>query len=504
MANKGIGIYVGKNFVDVAAVTGAINKPFLVDHIREDITLPQNEQVPSSDQKQRAKIVAAIKSSIGKLKISSDIVYSVLSEEGVMIRHFDMPLLPKSEQGQAINFEARKYVPFKIENIYSDFRVIDTNREHKTMRVFFVAAQKADVESELKLFSDAGLKTGIMDIVPFALLRVINQNKRFFKEKDTIALLQLSVAEDVASISIIEENCPTINRGIAIPKDKDALIEKLVSEMRLSFDYYKRKPASKEIKKLIICAKEDASDLRKKLAEDLNMAIETVDFSKVIKGEKVHSLGAIIAAGAAMVGLGKDVYSVNILPPKTRVREFKLSRQLFVAAGIAAALILLTLFYSIGTVISAKTRLNAVMDKARTLPAQTGNLGIDGLLQLKDKETKTIEFLKSLITKKIFLTDKLNRIAADLPQGVWINMVRAENLFEAEITMLLKGKAFFQEGTNQIDAVNKFLETLKQDKLFMQGFSSCKLGDIRKENVSSYNTASYEVTNYTIQCGGEK
>ncbi len=497
MAKVGTGVYITKNFVHIVSVSGRFNKPTITDCIKTERSIPPDE-IYSSKEELNKRTVEAIKSSLGKLKAKPDKVFFVLPEAGIMVRHFDMPLLPRSEQAQAIKFEARKYVPFKIEDVISDFKIIDISKENRLMHVFFVAVQKSDVESQIKLFQDTGVKVAGIDITPFALSRVLNIRRKPIKKDETIALLQVDAAEKTASINIIEANYPTISRDISISGHRETIKERLISELRLSFDYYKRKPYSKEIKKLIICGRDDLAELSRELAEELNIATEVVDFSNIVKGSKLDSVGAAIATGAAMNGLGRDIYGVNLLPPHAKVKELKvkIGKQLASVLSIAAALILLTLLYSIGIVSSARSQFKIAQEKAVSLPAATGNIPIETLESLKSKTSKTTKFLKSLFTKGIYLTDKLNHLVANLPEGVWITSFEAKELPDFKIEMSLQGKVFLKDPSQQMNRANKFLEALKQDRIFMKGFNYCEFGNLRKEI-----RYIYELTDYSIECG---
>ena len=108
MAKASTGIYIGRNYVDAVALAGSFKKPTLLDQVKVEIKASPDE-IYSLEGKSDKKIVDAISSALNKLRAKSDKIFSALPEAGIMLRHFDMPLLPRSEQIQAIKFEARKY-----------------------------------------------------------------------------------------------------------------------------------------------------------------------------------------------------------------------------------------------------------------------------------------------------------------------------------------------------------------------------------------------------------
>jgi len=498
MAKSSTGIYIGKNGVDVVVFSGKPNKPVLLEHVRKEIKF-EHYEIYSTEEKINKKTAEAINSAISELKVKPEEVFFGLSETGIMLRCFDMPLLPRSEQTQAIRFEARKYIPFKIEDVFFDFKIVNVSKDKKRMHVLFVAAQKVHIEAQLNLFKNIGVKVVGIDIAPSALLKALNASKQVLNKDEIIALLQLSTAEDIASISIIESKYPTMSRDITVTQDKDALAEKLISELTLSFDYYKRRGAGGEIKKLIICGKDNSDGLAKKLSEELNIAVEILEPSGAIEGMKFDSVSAMIAAGVAINGLGIDTHGIDLLPEHTRTRGFTADRQLVLVGTAAVSLILVTALYSIGIVSVAAAHLKKVVAQGKTLPAITQYLDTATLENLKNEELKIITTLRSSVDQRIYLTDKLNAINTSLPKGAWITAMDAKNLIESKMQLIINGNVFLKDSTQQIDTATQFLKNLKQNKVFMEGFNRCKLGNIKKDKIDAY-----EVTSYSIDCGGRK
>ncbi|MBN1405715.1 MAG: pilus assembly protein PilM, partial [Candidatus Omnitrophica bacterium] len=229
MAKRGIGIYIGRKFIDIACVSGSIYRPLLIDYATKEIKTPDTHNNEESHINKDIK--EALELFFSKVKAKPDEIFTSLPESAIMVRHFNMPVLHKTEQGQAIRFEAKKYIPFKIDEVISDFKIINTAKETKTMSIFFAAAQKKDVELQLKYLQSAGIdKIAGIDIAPLALLKVLGVNNKF-KKDETVALLQLNRIEEVATINIIEGNYPAVSRDIGITQYKDTLPDRLMSEL---------------------------------------------------------------------------------------------------------------------------------------------------------------------------------------------------------------------------------------------------------------------------------
>lgn len=499
MAKTSAGIHIGKDYIEAAVVSGSVNRPTLVDKARSKIEF-SSEQTYAPREALEDKISAVIKSTISSLKIKPDKVYSVLPESSIMLRHFYMPLLPRSEQAQAIKFEARKYIPFKLDDVYSDFKVISASKDAKRMYSLFIAAQKRELDSHLKLFKDAGVGIDGIDIVPFALLRVLNLNIQY-KKDEIMALLQFSLDEKIVSINLVESNYPIISRDIPITQHVEALTEKLISELRLSFDYYKRKGMHDKIKKLVICGKGSLTDLGRKLSEELSIGVEVIDNFKLMKDARFDSLGMVIATGAAINGLGRVKYGVNLLPgyAKTKKAGFAPERSLITTISASVLLVIAVLTLSLFRVAAAKSNLRAVLDKSKSLPVVAQGMSAATLNKLNSKTEESLRFAQSLLAKRIYVTEKLNRIASNLPRGVWIESLSINNPVASAIELNISGMVFAESAEAQIDKITEFLDALKKDEIFMDGFNYCELGNLQKQRDDIY-----ELTSYSIGCGTRK
>ncbi|MBN1404946.1 MAG: hypothetical protein JW946_00315, partial [Candidatus Omnitrophica bacterium] len=272
-----------------------------------------------------------------------------------------------------------------------------------------------------------------------------------------------------------------------------------MSELRLSMDYYRRKTGSKSVKKLILCGKDDLSELASKFQAELNIPTEIMDFSKVAEGIKFESVGGILAVGSAMNGLSLDAQVVNLLPLKTKIQKIKLKRQYPLIIRIGILFILSFVMYSLIIVNQAKLHYHGVLNAAKGLPSTTESMPIEVLENFSSKSAKKIEFMKSLIKEKVFVSEKLSRVAADLPEGVWVNALQLQALPDSKMSLYLKGRVFLKEQSEQISAANKFLYSLKNDAVFMKGLNACELGTLKNDT-----TRGYEITNYSIECRNKK
>ena len=85
----------------------------------------------------KQRILDQIKTALNRANAHTKNVLVAVPGDGSMMRHFELPPLPKKEERNAVRFEAQKYVPFDVKNLYYDYETyLDTERQ-KNRVVYF-------------------------------------------------------------------------------------------------------------------------------------------------------------------------------------------------------------------------------------------------------------------------------------------------------------------------------------------------------------------------------
>ncbi len=201
---------------------------------------------------------------------------TALSGKGTLIRYVEMPRLSKEELQKAFTYEMDKYLPFPPDQIYTDCHILDNHFKNQKMLVMLAAAKKELVDQRVRHCQEWGISPDVITLNPLA---AVNAFMRFNKEELAsvdagaprgVALLDMG--EQVSNLTIIVGECPkftrdlfwggtdlaeSIAKGLEIslleaealklnPGDReaavmefaDASIANLITELRLSFDYF--------------------------------------------------------------------------------------------------------------------------------------------------------------------------------------------------------------------------------------------------------------------------
>lgn len=95
-----------------------------------------------------------------------------------IVRYLLLPTMPKDELGEAIRWEAKKLIPFPIEDAVLDYLIVGETQERdlKRTEVLLVAAERAAVLSQIESFKRINLPITAMDINPLALFNTLKLN----------------------------------------------------------------------------------------------------------------------------------------------------------------------------------------------------------------------------------------------------------------------------------------------------------------------------------------
>jgi len=128
-----LGIYFGTKDINLVEISGR--------KILNNIRLPHpklemfdlEEKVPTD-----VKIMALLKDAFRSYRINASEATFCISGQDLVIRTFEIPLLPQSEMRNGVSFEAKKYIPFKLEDLIFDFQVLFNKKNKTNLLIMFL------------------------------------------------------------------------------------------------------------------------------------------------------------------------------------------------------------------------------------------------------------------------------------------------------------------------------------------------------------------------------
>jgi len=110
-----------------------------------------------------------------QLKIETKDAVASLPSFSAFTTLLDIPMMPKEDTKQAVEYQAQAYVPVPISEVILDYTIVnqyDDERGIKRQQIFLIAVQKEVVKKYQDIFKLAGLNLKVLEIEGLSLARV--------------------------------------------------------------------------------------------------------------------------------------------------------------------------------------------------------------------------------------------------------------------------------------------------------------------------------------------
>jgi type IV pilus assembly protein PilM len=143
-------------------------------------------------------------------------VVASLSGNAVIVKKIALPLMSDEELRESIYWEAEQYIPFDIQDVNLDYRVLQAGSEDQdsgTMDVLLVAAKKENIADYTGVISQAGRVPVVMDVDAFALQNAFEVN--YGVDMVRVVVL-INAGASAININIVEAGQSLFTRDISI------------------------------------------------------------------------------------------------------------------------------------------------------------------------------------------------------------------------------------------------------------------------------------------------
>jgi type IV pilus assembly protein PilM len=331
-----VGLDVGTSSVKVSQIK-KINNQWQITSMGI-VDIPRESLEAKNQESQRTLVIESIKKVFKESGIKSKNVVTALSGDSVIIRYVKLPFMSEEELRASIPKEAEQYIPLNIDQVVLDFQILGEVQEdgQKKLDVLLVAAKVDVVDQQLAMLKAAGLKSSVIDVDAFALQNAYEAN-RTEPSEETVALINLGAS--LTTINILEGNNTRFTRDIpvagndftreiqkefnlkfseaeelkkshgAISMEEDdfnlssvsqkddrvlrmsdvmtPVLNKLLGEIRRSFDYYETQARKKTVERVILLGgSARLKNVNRFLANKLGIPVEHFSAFRNIEAQK--------------------------------------------------------------------------------------------------------------------------------------------------------------------------------------------------------------------------
>jgi type IV pilus assembly protein PilM len=162
-------------------------------------------------------VAQAVRSLLNALQIEGATVVGAVAGPTVVVREVPLPTMSDRQLRRSIQWEARNYISFPIEDSVVEFEVLERPPAQAggNMRVMLVAAPRDMVDSQVETLELAGLEPLAVEIQPFAAMRgMLASDGETEAAGETTALLEIGAS--YTEITIIKDRQFVLSRMIPI------------------------------------------------------------------------------------------------------------------------------------------------------------------------------------------------------------------------------------------------------------------------------------------------
>ncbi|MBI3324219.1 MAG: pilus assembly protein PilM [Candidatus Omnitrophica bacterium] len=495
----------------------------------------QFAQVQISSELDDQQMSQAIRQTLDSCRISAKEMAVSVPGRDVLLRSFNLPLLPKSELEQAIQFEVRKYIPFKAEELAWGYYA-EEQRAQKRIGVVFVGIRQERYQRILGWCEGARVKPVLIEAQSVSLARLTPETPAG-PEQEFTGLVDAE--HDAAHIVIARNQVPYFARDVDLTQpigaspepgsptpeqSGDPRHELLLSEIRLSCDYFTRENPNASIARLLVFGPRElvetwVGNFGQQLPYPVTVGSLPVDArdGSQMSPEQAAAVGLMFRSVKSPAGklefLAKRAEMPSVIKARfsgmpALLEAFSPRRLIgpFVSASILALCTVL-----LGSWLENEHINLAVQHLRETIGAfPDAGYGLRGLpmtqlQQIQQQTEKQLGFLRRVIGQRVPVTERLDALAKALPEGIWLDSLTYQDRLDTvaqrqPMSVSLKAGCFLPATGRELTVIGEFVQKLKKDSRFFQGLAGSQLGEIA---VARDSTRRYSFRTFLLTCAAE-
>lgn len=350
-----VGIDAGSDAIKVVELAGSYRSGFRLVRMGMAPSPPvaMRDGVPTAPE----ELGSHIRALLDRSGVRLDRAVMGVGGQAVTVREIRVPPMTKQELAAAVRYEAERYLPYNIKEVYMDYQVLgETTEENRRMLDVIVVAARQDVVDQIMAVAEAArVQLRILDIESFALLRSVvplstdgetiavvdlgaeasdilitaGQRLRFTRNIPIGGQVLLSAIHEAMDVdlptakSLLEEKGEVLEEGaVSVDHTTERLhdiiaphIGDLVTEIRRSLDYYQTRSRAAVVNQILLAGGlAHLRNLDKTIAAELgiptSVALPFVNVKvnpQAHPPEQIQALGSSMAVAVGLAMRGGDV-----------------------------------------------------------------------------------------------------------------------------------------------------------------------------------------------------
>jgi type IV pilus assembly protein PilM len=187
-----LGVDIGTSCIKVVEIKKAGKKKTLENYGQvSSVELYKGGSLFSTQE--TAKLLTAV---MRETEIKADDVAFSIPDFSTFFTNLELPLMSKEELPQAVQYEARRYIPLPISEVTLDWQIIKNGENKKNQKILLMAVPNEIVTKYKEVAEFSKLKIVSLEAEAFSLVRALTKEG----DKDVIALIDIGSKSTVCSI----------------------------------------------------------------------------------------------------------------------------------------------------------------------------------------------------------------------------------------------------------------------------------------------------------------
>ena len=484
-----------------------------------------------------ADLVQALQRAVAEAGVPAARVPVAIPSQEVLFRFFTIPSVPKQECDAVVQFEARKYIPFKTELLIWDYRAVPA-LDGRRLEVIFAAIPRDVYKLIHEALAAAGIQPTLVEPRSLSLARLA-QSVKGAPANEFICLVD--VEQDAAHLAIVKNRLPYLTRDIefapaegpegAAPAGPPALADaggaadpraqRLLSELSVSMDFFLREHPSTAVSRALLFGDESlvgpwcgwlSDQLHRPVALGHELLAGRVDGELPLSfASAVGLLRAASEPASTTLDFLRRSQAKPAGAPKAERRAHLLaealtwirSPQAIAGACLLGGLLLAAWGGSRMLMSAERQRLDQVLRSAPAMGWGLNDMSQVDLVALNDRAWSRLQLLKRLAQERVRVAAKLDVLARSLPDGVWVTSLEFEDRLtqaaKSNPSLVISGSCYLGDTTRELMAIQDLERRIKESKVFAAGFARLQLERIleQADPATSKNYRSFQ-----MQCSG--
>ena len=437
--------------------------------------------------------------------------------QDIVFRFFSMPAMPKNEWEAAVQFEARKYIPFKIDTLVWDYHVSPGSTPEK-LDVVFAAMPKENFQTIQDALTAAEVQPAFIEPKTLSLCRLTSSSA---PNATAPFVCLVEVDQEAAHIVIARNQIPYLARDIGLnpraatadqefgqvgqsPVDDigEHRLQRLFSELNVSIDFFLREYGAAGIGRIVLFGDEEfVTNAVPRLAQHFQCPVEVG--TPLVQQVVQEGLPLSLATAAGLLhpladpkrtpinflkrGAAKPAgQSIKISTADTeKLLEAVRSPQLIVVAALACAMLGALHITTNQWVPSKQHEMDKLMQARKDVGWGLNALARTDLDGIRDQVQSQHARLQELMQESLGVAPKLDALARSIPDGIWLTQLDFENRLDLStklpVQLNLDGSCFLKDAGKELVAIQKLEKTLRDQPAFLEGVTAARVEKINVE-----------------------